>query len=63
MSSLPVLVYVEDLLAADNLVAGAWVGVAHLPRLLQALFEGVGQELVLEERLQDAENYMLNFNT
>jgi len=61
--SLPVLVYVEDLLAADKLVAGTWVGVAQLPRLLQALFEGVGQELVLEERLQDAENNMLNFNT
>jgi hypothetical protein len=56
-------VYVEDLLAADKLVAGTWVGVAQLPRLLQALFEGVGQELVLEERLQDAENNMLNFNT
>jgi len=45
---------VEYLMVTAVLVAGAWVGVAGLPRLQQPLLVAPRQELVLQDRLQDA---------
>ena len=48
---------VEYVVVAAVLVAGARVGVARLPRLQQPLLVAARQELVLQDRLQDADKH------